>query len=78
MGDASGLGFESVLWGQGKLVSESGEFTSLYQGISSNFREGDNLTTKIEEIMASEELKGVELFVFKDELVFEKLFYEGT
>ena len=42
MGDASGLGFGSVLWGQGKLVSESGEFTPLYQGISSNFLKEDN------------------------------------
>ena len=30
MGDASGLGFGLVLWGQGKLVSESGEFNPLY------------------------------------------------
>ena len=35
MGEASGLGSGSVLLGQGKLVSESGEFTPLYQGISS-------------------------------------------
>ena len=34
---AIGLGFGSVLWGQGKLVSESGEFTPFYQGRSSNF-----------------------------------------
>ena len=37
MGDASGLGFGLVLCGQGKLVSESGEFTILYQGRLSNF-----------------------------------------
>ena len=30
IGYASGLGFGSVLLGQGKLVSESGEFTPLY------------------------------------------------
>ena len=66
MGDASGLGFGSVLWGQGKLVSESGKFTPLYQGGYWNFIEGVNLTTRIEEIVASWELKGVELFVFTD------------
>ena len=27
MGYASGLGFGTVIWGQGKLVSESGGFT---------------------------------------------------
>ena len=37
VGDASVLGLWSVLWGQGKLVSESGEFTPLYQGRSSKF-----------------------------------------
>ena len=39
MGDTSVLGFGLVLWVQGKMVSESGELTPLYQGISSNFRE---------------------------------------
>ena len=59
MGDKSGLEFGLVLWGQGRLVSESGEFTSLYQGRSSNFRKGDNLTTRMEESVASGELKDV-------------------
>ena len=38
MGDASALRFGLVLWGQGKLVSESREFTPLHQGRPSNFR----------------------------------------
>ena len=38
MGDAIGLGFGSVLWRQGRLSSESGEFYPLYEGRSSNFR----------------------------------------
>ena len=78
MGDANGLGFELVLWGQGKLVLESGEFKPLYQGIPSNFLEGDNLNTQIEESVASGELKGVELFVFMDNLVFARVFNKGT
>ena len=40
MGDASGLGFGSVMWSQSRLVLETREFTPLYQGRSSNFREG--------------------------------------
>ena len=44
MGDASGLGFRSVMWYQSRLVSEAGEFTPLYQGRYSNFREGKKLT----------------------------------
>ena len=43
IGYTSGLGFGLVLWGQGKMLSESGEFPPLYQGRSSNFQEGDNL-----------------------------------
>ena len=42
IGNAVELGFGLVLWGQGNLVSESGEFKLLYQGISSIFWEGDN------------------------------------
>ena len=59
MGDTSGVEFGLVLWGQGRLVSESGEFTSLYQGRFSNFQKGDNLTTRMEESVASGELKDV-------------------
>ena len=66
------MGFGLVLWGQGKLVSESEEFTTLYQGRSSNFLEGANLTTWIEYSVASGELKGVELFVF------DSVFYKRT
>ena len=44
MGDARGVGFGYVLWGQGRIISYSGEFTLLYQGRSSNFQEGDNLS----------------------------------
>ena len=47
MGYAIGIGFVSVLWGQGRMVSDSGEFTPLYQGSSSNFWEGNNLTSWI-------------------------------
>ena len=78
MGDSSGLGFGFVLWSQWKLIYESGEFTSLYQGISSNFQEGDNLTIRIKESVESGELKGVELFALTDNLVFERVFYKGT
>ena len=42
MVDASGLGFGSVMWSQSRIVSEAGEFNSLYQGRSLNFREGEN------------------------------------
>ena len=56
------------------MFSESLKFTSLYQGRYSNFQEGDNLTTQVEDIVDSREIKEVELFVLTDELVFESLF----
>ena len=67
-----------MIWGQGKMVSKSGEFTPLYQGRSSHFVEGGNLTTRIEESVDSGDLKDVELFVFTDNLVFDHVFYKGT
>ena len=53
MSGACVFGFSYVLWGQGRLSPESGEFCTLYQGSSSNFREGDNLTTRVEQIVSS-------------------------
>ena len=53
MGDAGGLGFGSVLWGQSRLVLESGEFCPLYHLIPSKFQDVNNLTTRIEQSVAS-------------------------
>ena len=47
VGEDSGIGFGSVLWGEGKLVSVSGDFYPLYPVRLSNFRDGENLTTSI-------------------------------
>ena len=44
MGDAIGLGFVLVMWSKIRLILEAVEFAPLYQGRSSNFREGVNLT----------------------------------
>ena len=46
MGGDSGLGFGSVMWGQSKNFSESGEFPPLYQGSLSKIWGGENLTTQ--------------------------------
>ena len=78
MGDASGFGFGSVMWGQGRISSESGDFYPLYQVRLSNFREGDNLTTGIKQSVASGELQDVELFIFKENMVFENMYYKET
>ena len=77
MSDASGLGFGSVLWGKSILSSNSGEFCPLYQGRSPNFQEGKNLTTKIDQSVASGELHDVELFVFTKNMVFRAYITKG-
>ena len=42
MDDASGKEFGSALWREDMTEFESGEFTIIYQGTSSNFREAKN------------------------------------
>ena len=46
--------------------------------MSSNFREGDNLITQIEESVDTGDSKVTKLFVFTDNLVSESLFYKVT
>ena len=78
IGDSSGLGFVSVLWGQGMLSSESGGFCPFYQGRSSKFRELYNFITRIDQSVASVDLQDVKLFVFTENMVFESVYYKGT
>ena len=78
IGDVSGLGFGSFMWSQSRLVSEVGEFTPLYQGISSNSIEGGNLKEWIERRVEKGGLNNVELFVFTGNLIFESVLYKRT
>ena len=66
MGDASGLGFVSFMWSQTRLVLESGGFNPLYQGRSSNFREGEDLTESIWRSVEQGDLKNVEICFFDE------------
>ena len=73
-----------VFWGLGRCYESKenwylnqGKSTPLYQGRSLNFTEGNNLTTRIEESVASRERKGVECFLLIDNLVFESVLYKG-
>ena len=77
MGDASEVDCGSVLWGQGRIISQSGESTPLYQGRSSNVWKGDNLTSRMEHSVSNGEIQVVELFVFIDNLVFKSVFTRG-
>lgn len=59
------------------IVLEAGEFKHIYQGRSSNFREGDNLTERIEMRISEGDMKDVDLKVFSVNMVFESAFYKG-
>ena len=77
MGDASGKGFGSALWSSDGIRWESGNYSYQYRMESSNFREADNLVSKLEDLGTEGTLLGKELFVFTDNSVFEGTFYKG-
>ena len=72
------LGLVFFPWGKGRLYPESGEFCPLYQGRPSNFKEGDNSTTRIYKSVISGEFQYVEFLVFTYNMVFESVYYKGT
>ena len=78
MVDSSGIGFGSVLWGQGGLVTGSGVFPPLYSVRLSTIWEGVNLNTRIEKSVARGERQDVEMFGFSKNLVFERVYYKGA
>jgi hypothetical protein len=80
-GDASGEGFGTSLWYTGStgVDTEYGEWTKEFSSQSSNEREMYNLVLKIEEMFREGGLhKGIELFVFTDNVVTERAFYRGS
>ena len=60
------------------MVCESGEFSIIYQGRSSNFREANNLVYGVINGVYKGELKDTELFLFSKNWVFESVFYMGN
>ena len=49
-----------------------------YEAITSNLLGGDNFIRRTEHIVAAGYMKGVEMFVFTDNMVFERNLYKGT
>ena len=60
------------------MVSEARDFTPLYQEMSSNLYEGEKISARIEQRVASGKLRDTDIFVFTENLVFESVFYKGT
>lgn len=77
MGDASGKGFGSALWDNEIVEVEAGNYAASLREESLNFREADNLTTRMELLERQGKLAGKELFVFTDNIAFEGCFYKG-
>jgi hypothetical protein len=78
-GDASKQGFgASVELADGSVMWRAGEFTSLVQENSSNYRELLNLVEYIEAINAKGLLDGCELFMFTDNSTAEAAYFKGT
>ena len=77
MGDASGKGFGSGIWDHKGVAYRAGSWKPSYSNESSNFREAENLTRRIEEMGKAGELDNKELFVFTDNATYEGTFYKG-
>jgi hypothetical protein len=77
VGDASGKGFGSAMWDRDGIFYESGHYTAGYQRESSNFREADNLVTRMERLELEGRLGDVEIFIFTDNSSFGGTFFKG-
>ena len=77
LGDASDSGFGSALIGPLGILYESGAWRREWTEESSNFREADNLVRRIERLVADGTIRGQEIFLFTDNMVFEGTFYKG-
>ena len=81
-GDASGCGFGSGLIGpdsegQWSILYESGMWKDQWREESSNFREADNLVRRVESLAREGAIRGQELYLLTDNIVFESTFYKG-
>ena len=78
-GDASGTGFgASWLDPKGSISYRYGTWGDDAQIQSSNYRELRNLVDTLEHLSESNEMKGVEMFIFTDNSVAEAAFHKGN
>jgi hypothetical protein len=81
VGDASGSGFGTSTWVQDddKITAQYGAWDDNVCNQSSNFWEAYNLVLRVEQMVARGELeRGSEVFVFTDNFVSERAFYNGS
>ena len=77
-GNASGAGFGSALIGDDGPLYKAGTWSGDWHAESSNFRETDNLVTRVVLIVLDGVIMGHELFMFTDNLVFDMGYYNST
>lgn len=77
LGDASGSGFGSIFVEGEEAEWQTGTCSDAWKEETSNFREANNITTRLEEMAKKQDLNGVEIFLLTDNLVFEGCFYKG-
>jgi hypothetical protein len=81
VGDASGSGFGTSTWTQdeGEIVAQFGAWDINTSNESTNFREAYNLVLWVEQMVKRGELKqGAEVFIFSDNFVSERAFYNRS
>jgi hypothetical protein len=77
LGDASGHGFGSINVDGDKIEWQTGVCSEAWKEESSNYREANNITTRLEELAKGKSLSGVEIFLITDNMVFEGCFGKG-
>jgi hypothetical protein len=77
LGDASGKGFGSDVFAEGVSKAQTGHWSLECQDQTSNWREANNLVSRIEDMAERQELSDREVFIFTDNIVFEGTFYKG-
>ena len=77
LGDASGDGLGNAFWDERGLEYEAGSWAEHCKDESSNWREAANLASKFERKANEGVLRGREVFLITDNMVFESTFYKG-
>lgn len=76
-GDASGKGFGAAVWDEEEVVYSAGSWSGACGEESSNWREAENLTLKVEEMAREGRLRDRELWIFTDNSTYEGTFFKG-
>ena len=78
LGDASGQGFGSGLWDHEGMIYDSANWWTQWKNEISNWKEGTNITFRVDELSEEHKLDNGEIFILADNQVFEGWFYIGT